>query len=232
MYNTFKQIIKHLSALYLEKCRSAVQQLAYRASIEWTGKKSYWREEGGEVGDGRAEGLSKDEGQAAVSLNTWCWWQRIGSLLDSVLSKPLEKMIQWCLGSSSFFLVIDDKVALDCILNGCCSLRVLVYIQSCAWKTNSPSSNKILLPFPVSWISSFFGFFFLSSLFVLPILHWRSSLESALYRTARSSVKSPSCRSGLKILCHWTLYGAVKHTKAWPLVEDAYSWQMYARHVN
>ena len=130
------------------------------AGIEWTGKKSYWREEGEEVGDGRTEGLSKDEGQAVVSLNTWCWWQRIGSLLDSSLSKPVEKMIQWCLGSSSF-LVIDDKVALDCILNGCCNLRVYwSTFRSCAWKTNSTSSNKIILPFPVSWISSVLQFLF------------------------------------------------------------------------
>ena len=26
---------------------------------------------------------------------------------------PLEKMVQWCLSSSSFFLIIDDTVALD-----------------------------------------------------------------------------------------------------------------------
>ena len=28
-------------------------------------------------------------------------------------------MIQWYLGSSPFFLIIDDTVALDCILNSC-----------------------------------------------------------------------------------------------------------------
>ena len=40
------------------------------ADIEWTGKKSYWLEEGEEVGDGRTEGLSAigDGGQAAISL--------------------------------------------------------------------------------------------------------------------------------------------------------------------
>ena len=40
------------------------------AGIEWTGKKSYWLEEGEEVGDGRAEGWSaiEDRGQAAISL--------------------------------------------------------------------------------------------------------------------------------------------------------------------
>ena len=40
------------------------------AGIEWTGKTSYWLEEGEEVGDGSAEGSSAigDGGQAAVSL--------------------------------------------------------------------------------------------------------------------------------------------------------------------
>ena len=42
------------------------------AGIEWTGKKSYWLEEGEEVGDGGAEGSSAtgDGGQAAVSLTS------------------------------------------------------------------------------------------------------------------------------------------------------------------
>ena len=41
-----------------------------RAGIEWTGKKSYWLQEGVEVGDGRAAGSSAigDGGQAAISL--------------------------------------------------------------------------------------------------------------------------------------------------------------------
>ena len=40
------------------------------AGIEWTEKKSYWLEEGEEVGDCRAEGSSAtgDKGQAAVLL--------------------------------------------------------------------------------------------------------------------------------------------------------------------
>ena len=38
--------------------------------MDWTGKKNYWLEEGGVVGDGTAEGSSAigDGGQAAVSL--------------------------------------------------------------------------------------------------------------------------------------------------------------------
>ena len=33
-----------------------------------------------------------------------------------------------CLGGSSFSLVIDDTVAPDCILNGCCDLHVPFYV--------------------------------------------------------------------------------------------------------
>ena len=49
---------------------SAVQQLAYRGWHQWTGKKSYWLQEGEEVGDSRAEGSSAigDGGQAGISL--------------------------------------------------------------------------------------------------------------------------------------------------------------------
>ena len=41
-----------------------------RAGIKWTGKKSYWLEEGEEVGDGRTEGSSAivDGGQVAISV--------------------------------------------------------------------------------------------------------------------------------------------------------------------
>ena len=40
------------------------------AGIEWIHKKSYWLEEGEEVGDSRAEGSSviRDGGQAAMTL--------------------------------------------------------------------------------------------------------------------------------------------------------------------
>ena len=53
-----KENTLNLTVQYLEKYSSTVQQLAYRAGIKWTGKKSYWLEEGEEVGDGRAEGSS------------------------------------------------------------------------------------------------------------------------------------------------------------------------------
>ena len=85
------------------------------------------------MGDGRAEGSSAigDGGQAAISLTPDVDGTGSGSLLDSILSTLLKKKktIQRCLGSSSFFLVIDDTVALYCLLNGCCNLRVPFYVQ-------------------------------------------------------------------------------------------------------
>ena len=54
----------------LENYNSVVQQMAYGAGIEWTGKKSYGLEEGEEMGDGRTDGSSatRDRGQRAISL--------------------------------------------------------------------------------------------------------------------------------------------------------------------
>ena len=68
------------------------------AGIEWTGKKSYWLEEGEEMGDGRAEGSSAigDRGQAAVSLTPDVDGTGSGSLLyhNSVkLASPLTYIL-------------------------------------------------------------------------------------------------------------------------------------------
>ena len=65
-----------------------------------------------EVGDGRPAGSSAigDRGQAAVSLTPDADDTGSGSLLDSVLSTILKR-IQWCLGRSSFYLMIDDTAA-------------------------------------------------------------------------------------------------------------------------
>ena len=58
--------------LKLSTLKSTVVQYNWHtgACTEWTGKKSYWLEEGEEVGDCRAEGSSAigDGGQAAISL--------------------------------------------------------------------------------------------------------------------------------------------------------------------
>ena len=123
--------------------------------IEWMGKKNYWWEEGEKVGDSRAEGSSTigDGGQAAISLQSDVDGTGSDSLLDSVLSTLLEKMIHWCLGSSPFFLLIDDTVALDCILNGCCNLLVLFCIWILFLKNSASSSKLTCMIGPVNTVS-------------------------------------------------------------------------------
>ena len=72
--------------------------------IKWTGKRSYWVEEGKKVGDGRVEGLSAigDGRQAAVSVTPHVDGTGSGSLLDSVLSSSLKKWFSdVCLCSAS-----------------------------------------------------------------------------------------------------------------------------------
>jgi len=61
--------------------------------------------------------------------------------------------------SSSFIFVIDDLVALDCILNACCNLCFILHstFRSCASKTNSASSNKEN-PSGVSYIVYLFSY--------------------------------------------------------------------------
>ena len=83
------------------------------------------------MGDGRAEGSSAigDGGQAAVSLTPDVDGTGSGFLLDSILSTLLKKSDPVIPGSSSFFLIIGDTVALACILNGCCHLCVPFYVQ-------------------------------------------------------------------------------------------------------
>ena len=67
--------------------------------IEWTGQKSYWLEEGVEVGDGRAEGLSAtgDGRQAALSLTA-----DIDDTGSSPLLEPDACLYHWKSSSWSF----------------------------------------------------------------------------------------------------------------------------------
>ena len=51
---------------------------------------------------------------------------------------PLEKTIPRCLASGSFSLVLDDTVALDCILNSCCKFVYCSTFRSCASKLTGP----------------------------------------------------------------------------------------------
>ena len=82
------------------------------------------------MGDGRAEGSSAtgDGGQAAVSLTPDVDGTGSGSLLDSILSTLLKKRSSdvWVV---ALFSLIDDTIALDCILNGCCNFCVRFYIR-------------------------------------------------------------------------------------------------------
>ena len=106
---------------------------------------------------------------------------------------PLEKTIQWCLGSSSFFLIIDDMVVLDCILKGCCKLRGPFYVWVlCLLKDNLLAISCIVNLFCSSVTSSSSG---LSWSFLWVTNSIRSSLVSSSYWAARRSVKSSSCRS-------------------------------------
>ena len=73
------------------------------AGIEWTGKKSYWLEEGKKVEDGRAEGLWAigDGGQAAIWLMSEA--DDTGSLLDLIYLPSWKK---WFSDSSSLFAAL------------------------------------------------------------------------------------------------------------------------------
>ena len=75
------------------------------AGIEWTGKKSYWLEEGKKVEDGRAEGLWAigDGGQAAIWLTSETDDTGSGSLLDLIYLPSWKK---WFSDSSSPFAAL------------------------------------------------------------------------------------------------------------------------------
>ena len=167
------------------------------------------------MGDGRAEGSSAIGyvGQAAISLMPDVDGTSSGSLLDSILSTFLKKTIQCCLGSSSFFLVVDDIVALDCILNGCCNLRALFYLQVPCLKTNSAASKKEN-PLTIDCIVNLFG----SSvtypsccLFILCLgLQFLVLLSSTIYITTAFMLASRHPGLEIKILYYCTLYSTVQ----------------------
>ena len=103
------------------------------------------------MGDGRAEGLSatREEGQAALSLIPDVDGTCPGSLLDSILSALFKKKNHTVISELCLFLAIDRSVALDCVLNGCCNLHVLFYIQVLCLKklpTSSNIENPLVIP--------------------------------------------------------------------------------------
>ena len=95
--------------------------------------------------------------------HTWPWWQRFLFLAWFNSTYPLEKMTQWCRGSSFFifiFLIIGDLVALNYMLNSCCKLHVCSTFRSCASNlTVTPQVKKIPSPLPELWISSILQLF-------------------------------------------------------------------------
>ena len=97
-------------------------------------------------GDGRVEGSSAigDGEQAGVSFMPDIDGTYSSSLLDSILPTLLKKGSSdiWVAFLALVFLTTDDWVALDCILNCCCSLPILLYIHILCLETNSASSNK------------------------------------------------------------------------------------------
>ena len=129
--------------------------------IVWTDKKSYWLEEG--RGGGRWQNWS------TVSVRR----QRA-----SCNFTPAPCWIQFYLPSwnndpecSLLFLVIDDTVALDCILNGCCNLPAPFYFWVLYLKTLPvpPEIKKISLSFSAPWKSLVLQSLLSLSLFVLSL---------------------------------------------------------------
>ena len=109
-------------------------------------------------------------------------------------------MIPRHLGSSSFSLIIDDTIALDCILNSCCNHRVPFQVQVLRLKTNSASSNtENPLAISCTVISPVLQFLLLPlSLFVLPLgFQFLVLLSSANYITAAFTL--PSRHPGLEV---------------------------------
>ena len=142
------------------------------------------------MGDGRAEGSSAigDGEQAAISLTPDFNGTGSGSLLDSVLSILLKKRCSdvWVV---AIFLIIDDTVALDCILNGCCNLCVPFYVWVLCLKTNSAASNKEN-PLAISCVVNLFGSSVTSSSCLSSFFLWASnSIRSSLVSSMFTSFK-------------------------------------------
>ena len=95
-------------------------------------QEEFWLEEGEEMGEGRAEGLSAigERGHAAMSLMPDADGTVSGSLLVSILSAILESDPGMSASSAvSFPLITDGMVALNYTLNSFCSLHVPFSIQ-------------------------------------------------------------------------------------------------------
>ena len=118
-------------------------------------ERSFWPEEGEEIGDGRAEGSSAIDGRQVQFHSHLTLMAQVLFLAGFNSIFPLDKTIQLCLRSGSLLLIIDDTVALDCTWNGCCNLCVPFWalgLMPQKW-TVPPQIKKIPLPFHALWIS-------------------------------------------------------------------------------
>ena len=130
----------------------------------------------------------------------WCLalWPGFWYLVGFSSAYPLEKMIQRCLGSRSFFfLIIDDTAALDCILKGRWNLHVSVLCLDLVSQklTVSPQMKKIPSPFPVAWISLVFPL--LLPLVSLSFLWVSDSIRSSLVSYVFMSMKVCNLQASL-----------------------------------
>ena len=119
------------------------------AGFKWRSRKSYWLEEGEEVGDGRAEGSLAvgDGGRATISL------MPDGTGGASWLGY-IYPLIQWWLGHSSFFSLWMTRQ--HWIAFWTTAATFLYHSTFEAWPhrpTVTPQIKKIPLPFSESWIS-------------------------------------------------------------------------------
>ena len=152
------------------------------------------------MGDGKAEGSSAigDGGQAAMSLTPDVDVTGSGSAGFSSTC-PLENTVlvvsEFC--SSCH----NDMVALGCILNGCCKLCELFYIQVQCLRNLTGALKEN--PFTISCITKLFSASVTSSSCLSLCFLWasssfRSSLVNSSCCIATSSMRLSSCRSSLK----------------------------------
>ena len=137
-------------------------------------------------------------------------------------------MTQWCLGGGSFFLAIDDVVALGCILSGRCNLRVLFYAQVLCLKNKQRflEANPLRISYAVLLFGSVVTSSCLPSSFLWVSSSIRSSLVSSSCCIARTSLLQWShlladLAWNKDVLLHSIQHCTVKPTNAQPLVQDA-----------
>ena len=142
---------------------------------------------------------------------------------------PLEKIIEWWLGHSSFFLIIGAQLhwlAFWMVASRKLSCPVLCSGPVPPKETVPPRMKKILLPFPVSWVSSVLQFFLLPlaafhsfarppSFHLAPLLSIIFIFVAIVIAWHFLAVPATSLASGhlgleIKILYYLTLYSAVQ----------------------